>query len=114
MRKRIANSLIVSLVILASGSAIAGEVRGMKGMAMDAPAGQAEMTHVTRGVVKKLEKESAKVTLKHEPVASLNWPAMTMGFLMRDKTLLDGLVEGETVEVEFVREGKAYVITAVK
>lgn len=114
MRKQIATNLIVGLAILAAGPAIAGEMRGMKGMDMDAPAGHADVTHVTRGVVKKLEVESAKVTLKHEPVASLNWPSMTMGFAVRDKALLGGFVEGETVEVEFVRDGKDYVITAVK
>lgn len=114
MTKRIAGNLIVSLAILVAGPAIAAEMGGMKGMTMDAPAGHADTVHVARGVVKKLEVDSAKVTLKHEPVPSLDWPSMTMGFSVRDKALLGGFVEGETVEVEFVRDGKDYVITAVK
>ncbi len=42
-----------------------------------------------------------------KPVKSLNWP-MTMGFKVTDRTLLDKLTEGKTVEVEFEQAGKDY------
>jgi Cu(I)/Ag(I) efflux system protein CusF len=44
--------------------------------------------------------------LSHEPVKSLNWPAMTMGFKVRDKALFEKLTKGRKVEVEFVQSGK--------
>ena len=82
---------------------------------MDKPASaKSQMTHKTMGVVKKLDAGSGTVTLKHEPVKSLDWPAMTMGFKVTDKTLMDKLATDKKVEFEFVQEGKEYVVTSVK
>ena len=47
-------------------------------------------------------------------MASLNWPSMTMGFKVKDSALLSKLSEGKRVDVEFVQEGKAYVIQSVQ
>jgi Cu(I)/Ag(I) efflux system protein CusF len=52
------------------------------------------------------------VTIAHGPVQSLNWPAMTMNFLVKDKALLDRLSSGKKVDFEFVQQGRDYVITS--
>ena len=39
---------------------------------------------------------------------------MTMGFAVKDKTLLDKLTVGNKVHVDLRKEGKDYVITAVR
>lgn len=39
---------------------------------------------------------------------------MTMGFQVKDKMLLDKLIVGKTVDFEFAKGDKAYVITNVK
>jgi Cu(I)/Ag(I) efflux system protein CusF len=65
-------------------------------------------------VVKKVDAKTGTVTLAHDPVKSLNWSAMTMGFMVKDKMLLDKLAVGKKVEIEFVQRGKDYVITSVK
>lgn len=44
----------------------------------------------------------------------MNWPAMTMGFLVKDKMLLDGLTVGKKVDFEFVQSTKGYVLTSVR
>ncbi len=54
------------------------------------------------------------VTLDHEPVKSMNWPAMNMTFKVQDKALIDKLGEGKKVHVEFEQRGKEYVITSAK
>jgi Cu/Ag efflux protein CusF len=54
------------------------------------------------------------VTLEHGPVKTLNWPAMTMTFGVKDKGLLDKLRVGRHVQVEFQGQGGTYVITSVK
>lgn len=54
------------------------------------------------------------MTLAHEPVPSLGWPAMTMKFKVKDKALWSKLGDGKKVDVEFFREGDDYVITGVK
>jgi len=74
-------------------------------------AGNTDMVHKAAGVVKNVEPKKGIVTLAHGPVESLKWPAMTMGFTVRDKALLDKMSVGKSVNVEFVKEGANYVIT---
>ena len=47
-------------------------------------------------------------------VESLSWPAMTMGFSVKDEALLTKLKVGETVDFEFMKVEQGYVITEVK
>ena len=54
------------------------------------------------------------VTFAHEPVKSMNWPAMSMAFKVKDKMLFDKLADGRKVEFEFAAEGKDYVLKSVK
>jgi Cu(I)/Ag(I) efflux system protein CusF len=55
-----------------------------------------------------------KVTIKHEPVPSMNWPSMTMAFLVKDKAVMEKIKKDQKVDFEFVQQGKDYVVTAVK
>ncbi|MDR1888507.1 MAG: copper-binding protein, partial [Zoogloeaceae bacterium] len=41
-----------------------------------------------QGVVKKIDLPNQRLTLAHDPIAQLNWPAMTMPFAVTDKALL--------------------------
>ncbi|HEY7242214.1 MAG TPA: copper-binding protein [Burkholderiales bacterium] len=68
--------------------------------------------HKATGVVTKVERD--RVSIKHEPVPSVNWPAMTMAFKVKDKALLEKLKKDEQVSFEFVKDGRDYVVTAVK
>ena len=70
--------------------------------------------HKANAVVKEVDAASGKVTLAHDAVKSLQWPAMTMGFAVKDKMLLDKLVIGKKVRVEFNKQDSDYVITDVK
>jgi Cu(I)/Ag(I) efflux system protein CusF len=73
----------------------------------------AQAAHKATGVVKKVDPKAGTVTMAHDPVKSLNWPAMTMGFTVKDKALLDKLQAGKKVEFDFVQQGRNYVITGV-
>ncbi|MCK9983820.1 MAG: hypothetical protein AzoDbin1_00292 [Azoarcus sp.] len=128
--KQTAMATLTIVLTLGAGSALAQPKMGgmsdmgmnrmdeMKGMGMDM-GGQktmpgAQAAHTGRGVVKKLDAKAGSVTFDHEPVKSLDWPAMTMSFTVRDKALLDKLSVGKKVEFEFVQDGKRYVVTGVK
>lgn len=54
-------------------------------MAAQSPAVQAV------GVVKAIDAANGKVTIEHEPIAALQWPAMTMRFTFKDPKLVEGL-----------------------
>lgn len=92
------------------------EMKGdMKGMDMSKkPAPAAQGSHQAKATVKKVDEKLATVTLAHDPVASLNWPAMTMSFRVKDKALMPKLTAGKRVDVEFVQEGEDYVVKSVK
>jgi Cu(I)/Ag(I) efflux system protein CusF len=70
--------------------------------------------HKTAGVVKAVDPSKGTVTLAHEPVKSLNWPAMTMSFAVKDKMLFDKLAVDKKVNVEFKQDGAGYVVTSVR
>jgi Cu(I)/Ag(I) efflux system protein CusF len=72
------------------------------------------MVHKTSAVVKAVDLANSKVTLAHGQVKTLNWPPMTMAFTVKDKRFFDKLVVGNTVNVELVKEGSGFVVTAVK
>ena len=109
----------VLAAVLMTGAALAhaGEMKGMdmkgdmKGMDMSKPA---KGTHKATGVVKKADAKAGTVTLDHEPVKTMNWPAMTMAFQVKDKALMEQLTTGRKVEVEFEQQGKNYIITSAK
>jgi Cu(I)/Ag(I) efflux system periplasmic protein CusF len=71
-------------------------------------------THKATGVVKSVDTKSNTVTLAHEPVSSLKWPAMTMAFKADDPKLVQGLTTGQKVSFEFTQRGKDYVLTSIK
>ena len=56
------------------------------------------------GVVKKVDAKAGTVTLHHDPIKALNWPAMTMPFKVADKALLDKMKPG--AKVLFQLEGQ--------
>jgi len=62
-----------------------------------APAGG---LHKGRGTVTAVDAARGRVELDHEPIASIKWPQMKMGFVVRDKAQLAPLKEGDTVEFE--------------
>ena len=124
MNKSLINSLAAILLFSLSQTAAMAQQKlmdGMKSMPMDGmkdmpmgkpAAGQA--VHMAKGKITKVDTAANVVTLAHEPVKSLNWPAMNMGFQVRDKMLLDKLTVGKTVDFEFTQADKGYVITNVE
>ncbi len=66
-----------------------------------APAVQtAPALHKGTGVVTGVSAPDGYLELKHDPIASMKWPVMQMGFSVPDKKLLEGLKKGDLVEFE--------------
>ena len=70
--------------------------------------------HQVAATVKALDPTKGTVTLEHEPVKSLKWPAMTMGFSVKDKMLFEKMTVGKKVTVDLMKDGSQYVVTDVK
>ena len=68
--------------------------------------------YTTTGQIASVAPDS--VTINHQPVAALNWPAMTMTFKAPDTAMTAGLQQGAAVEFSFRQQGNDYVLTDVK
>jgi Cu(I)/Ag(I) efflux system protein CusF len=107
---KFAPTLVLTLIFFVSGLPAA-----QSASMSDKPAAGSEATiHKTTALVKSVDAANGKVKLAHEPVKSLNWPAMTMNFAVKDPALFDKLTPGKKVEIEFVQQGSSSVVTAVK
>jgi len=91
-----------------SGKSAAGPIES-------APAAKsAAVGHRAEGTVKTVDAKSGIVSVAHGPVASLNWPGMTMDFKTANSALLGDLKPGNGVAFEFVeRSPGEWVITKV-
>ncbi len=90
------------------------DVKSMDMKDMGMTKNSAATLHKGIGVVKDINTSDGVVTLVHEPIKSLNWPAMTMGFKVKDKSLMDKVKPGDKVEFTLVQAGKEYLITGMK
>ena len=87
-----------------------GETKSAAPAAAAAPA-----TYRGEGIVKALDAAHASVTLAHEPIASLKWPAMTMDFKVKDAALLRALKPGQRVVFDLEGDsGGEYTIVNIQ
>ncbi len=78
------------------------------------PEQQPAAAHQGIGVVKKIEHEAAKVQIAHEPIPSLQWPAMTMWFALQ-RPLPGSVKAGDRVRFEMEQtQSKAWAITRIE
>ncbi|MDX0494099.1 hypothetical protein GOC53_28160 [Sinorhizobium medicae] len=68
----------------------------------------------TKATVKKVDAKAKKVTLIHEELKSLEMPAMTMVFRVKDDAMLEKLKEGAQIEFVAERVEGKLTVTEVK
>ncbi len=64
------------------------------------------------GTVVAVDAAAGTVTLNHQPIAALSWPAMTMQFTA-ENALLQGVAAGDQVDFELKSALETQVITAI-
>ena len=69
---------------------------------------------MTNGEVRKVDLEQGKVTLKHEAIANLDMPAMTMVFRVEKAEQLKNLKPGDKVSFHAQSVGGAMVVTHIE
>jgi Cu(I)/Ag(I) efflux system protein CusF len=63
-------------------------------------AGSVWAQNMAEGEVRKIDKGAKKITLKHGPIPSIDMPAMTMVFPVKDPALLDKAKPGQKVKFQ--------------
>lgn len=66
-----------------------------------------------RGVLKRIDATRGVLTIAHEPIPALKWPAMTMDFKLRDAKLAASLKAEQKVEFTFTRADGGYFISRI-
>jgi len=101
--------LAIALALPVTAHAQAMDMKGMK----HDPKNQGEINRGA-GTVTKIDQVKGAVSIAHDPIQSLKWPAMTMSFGVKDKAMLEKVKPGSKVEFGFVQSGKDYLITEIK
>lgn len=69
---------------------------------------------LTDGEVRKIDRETGKITLKHGVIKNLDMPGMTMVFQVKDKTLLDKIQIGDKVRFRVETGNGKFLVTDIQ
>lgn len=86
------------------------DTSGMTGMQNDAEAAEVQGT----GVVKAIDVTKGTITLQHQPITAIGWPAMTMAFKVASPDLLNAVKVGDKVQFGLRPAGMDSTITSIK
>ena len=79
-----------------------------------AASGTASAADMTDGEVRKIDLEAGKITLKHADIKSLDMPAMTMVFVVKDKSMIDKLKTGDKVKFKVINDAGKFTLTDIQ
>lgn len=115
-RVAVLEGLAAGQQVVASGQFLIdseASLQGLTAAAASSPAASAAAGEfATRGRV--VEFDGGSITLEHEPVPALKWPAMTMPFQLAQPQLARGLKAGDPVRFRFRQQGDEHVVTAIE
>lgn len=66
------------------------------------------------GEIRKIDMDAKKITIKHGEIKSLDMPAMTMVFQVKDLALLEQVKVGDKVRFSAEKLGGAYRVTSIE
>ncbi|ADH87157.1 copper-binding protein [Desulfurivibrio alkaliphilus] len=115
MKKTIISIIAGASIIfaLSAPALAASHGHGGHGKSSGATADQAQVV-TANGVVTATDPAGKTITLNHEPIPALNWPAMTMDLDLADPALAKGLQPGDKIVFELKRlSATDYVIIAI-
>ena len=70
-------------------------------------------TAIAEGEVRKIDKDTGKLTIKHGEIKSLEMPPMTMVFNVKDKAMLDQVKTGDKIRFKAVNESGKMTVTEI-
>lgn len=69
---------------------------------------------LTEGEVRKVDKETGKITIKHGAIKNLDMPPMTMVFQVKDPAMLEKVKKGDKVRFTADKVNGAYTVTSIE
>ncbi|MBK6854260.1 MAG: copper-binding protein [Burkholderiales bacterium] len=74
----------------------------------------APVADMSEGEVRKVDKDSKKLTIKHGEIRNLDMPAMTMVFQVKDPAMLDKVKPGDKIRFVVENTGAGMVVTELR
>ncbi len=102
--------LLIGAAFSITAQAQAADHSNPSGLKTDPPAA----VEMTDGEVRKIDKDTQKITLKHGEIKNLGMPGMTMVFRVKEVAMLDQVKVGEKVAFHAEKADGAIVITTLK
>jgi|KBSSwiStaDraftv2_1062776.scaffolds.fasta_scaffold2799733_2 Cu(I)/Ag(I) efflux system protein CusF len=108
----------IALLVLVAASATVGACDGDDAPSTantPQPAATAQPAAENRGIgiVQSVDAANGSLTVAHEPIAALGWPAMTMSFKVDRPALLEGVEAGEHIEFTLRGRDMSAVVTSI-
>lgn len=110
MKLHITTFALTTLLVAAPAFAAPQAMDNMPGMHHDAAPTDVQGI----GVVKAIDTAKGMITLQHEAIDSIQWPAMTMAFKVASPELLDGVKIGDKVQFGLHPVGMNSTVTSIK
>ena len=74
----------------------------------------ADSDAMTDGVVRKINMDTGKITIKHGEIVNLDMPPMSMVFTAKDVSMLESLAKGDKVKFVAAEENGKMFVTEIK
>jgi Cu(I)/Ag(I) efflux system membrane fusion protein len=110
-RTQILSGLQAGERVVVSGQFLIESEANLKG-ALDRLQGP-EQTWRGTGRITAVDPARGRLEMAHDPIPTLDWPAMTMPFEVADRALLKGLKQGQQVSFELARQGEGYGVVSI-
>lgn len=95
-----------------SEASLSGAVARMSAAPAPAASAAATALHEVNAVVESVD--GAEMSVQHEPVPALKWPAMSMPFALKSPALGQGLKAGDKVRLRFSAEGSGPLVHEIQ
>lgn len=73
-----------------------------------------EAAPLSSGEIKRVDKDTGKLTIQHGPLVNLNMPGMTMIFKVADPAMLDRVKEGDQVRFRAEQVNGVFTVTKLE
>ena len=103
-------TLFAAILITAAPATAAAQDAHHKG----APTAAGATSQLSEGEVRRIDKETGKITLRHGPIANLDMPAMSMVFQVKDPAMLDKVQTGDKVKFSAEKTGGSFTVTHIE
>ncbi len=105
------SSASANLVTPLASSSAAGATNGSRPQTAESKSSP-KTAPMSEGEVRKIDKETGKITIKHGPLVNLEMPGMTMVFHVKNSAMLDQVKEGD--KIKFMADKIGGVMTVMQ